>query len=40
VATASGRSLRDHAITWVLDSARAIIGARTPAEANALAEYA
>lgn len=38
-ATATGHSLRDHAITWVLDSARAIIGARTPAEAEALAEY-
>jgi aryl-alcohol dehydrogenase-like predicted oxidoreductase len=39
-AAAAGRSLRDYAIEWVLQSAYAIVGARTPDEAGSLAELA
>jgi aryl-alcohol dehydrogenase-like predicted oxidoreductase len=38
-AAAAGRSLRDLALSWVLTSARAIVGIRSPAEARALASY-
>ena len=38
-ATAAGRSLQDYALSWVLASARAIVGIRSPAEARALASY-
>jgi aryl-alcohol dehydrogenase-like predicted oxidoreductase len=38
-AAAAGRSLRDYAISWVLQSAYAIVGARTPEEARGLAEF-
>ena len=38
-ADAAGRTLQDHAMSWVLDSARAIFGVRTPTEARAVARY-
>ena len=38
-AAAQHRSLQDHALSWVLASARAIVGVRSPAEARALSPY-
>ena len=38
-AQAAGRSLQDHALSWVLASARAIVGVRTPTEARTAAHY-
>jgi aryl-alcohol dehydrogenase-like predicted oxidoreductase len=38
-AAAAGRSLQEHALSWVLASARAIVGVRSPTEARALASY-
>ena len=38
-ADAAGRSLQDHALSWVLESARAIVGVRSPTEARALATH-
>jgi aryl-alcohol dehydrogenase-like predicted oxidoreductase len=38
-AAAAGRTVQDHALSWVLGSARAIVGVRSPAEARALAGH-
>ncbi len=35
----AGKTLQDFALSWVLESARAIIGVRSPDEARALARY-
>lgn len=35
----AGKTLQDYALSWVLESARAIVGVRTPDEARALARY-